>query len=242
MPQDSPYNDDGSIDWSYFNRPAIPGSVYSGSNYDQVIPLSDAQAQGYGSESDEQKRIYFNDTFSQNIPTEKPFLNPSLPLDQQTPNYGDLVPTPPVAVPSPNPDESGGWGTDYSTTPDLSRSHAEDTNVNSEANVATAGMDWSSFYDKFLSNMPPFSLFPNGTLFEFGQGLFGGGDQQPDSPEQSLGQNLSNTFDLFSNPLILMVLIMGMTGRGGSSMSSLLPLLILLPMLSGQNIQGGQTV
>lgn len=245
MPQDSPYYDDGTIDWSFFDRPVIPGSVYAGDNHNQIIPLSDAQSLGYGSMSDEEKRLFYNETFSRNVPTDKPFLDPGLPLDQQTPNYGDLVPAPPVIVPSPNPDEDGGWGTDYSAPPDLSRSHADVTNNNTYTpadpdpkEIVTAGFSWSDFYDKFMSNMPPFSLFPGGTLNDFFSGF---GDNPTESPEADVAQNIGNTFDLFSNPLILMILIMGIgKGRGGG-MSSLLPLLILLPYLQN-NLQGGQTV
>lgn len=80
MPTDSPYNEDGTIDWTYFDRPAVAGQVYVANpdtnEYSRdTISLQEAEDRySYGTLSDYEKRNIYNDPgdlmmFSPNMPS-----------------------------------------------------------------------------------------------------------------------------------------------------------------------------
>lgn len=106
MPADSPYNPDGSIDWSYFNKPAVSGQVYKYSpetgGYSTTLSLAEAQAQGYGSLSDTEKRNIYNTAAILNPDVgAAPFVlgQPAVGQAYRSMNTGDPVPvTKPVAA------------------------------------------------------------------------------------------------------------------------------------------------
>jgi len=106
MPADTPYNPDGSIDWSYFNRPAVQGQVYEYNKetggYDTTLSLEAAQEKGYGSLTDTEKREIYNTAAILNPDVgNAPYIlgQPEVGQEYRSMNTGDPVPTtkpPPV--------------------------------------------------------------------------------------------------------------------------------------------------
>lgn len=108
MPADTPYNPDGSIDWSYFNRPAVKDQVYvydtRTGGYDIQVPLAAARVEGYGALSDTEKREIYNQAAILNPQAgNEPFIigQPAVGQEYQSMNTGAPVETvKPVTTPA----------------------------------------------------------------------------------------------------------------------------------------------